>query len=285
MKKLDFIIILVNFIIFIGCNSENNPTKPKLEEHDKWPNISAGSATSYSGNILGELLSKDSIHEGYDSLAIVLRDSISRNILIDAHVSFFPIMDMGTMKHSAPVDNFNDEAGADSLFRTGILFPMASDTSLVNGGWTLRARIRDNRSSSSGNFNDSIDFHILVQPVSQLQTIRWKGPDGLLRVAAIIEPEKPVTGTNDLEMFIGKKITALDWQADNLWTISFVPTMPSMGHSSPNNVNPLEVGGAHYKGKVNFTMSGKWRLTFTFQEPDISFTVSDTGQYLNLTVR
>jgi len=36
--------------------------------------------------------------------------------------------------------------------------------------------------------------------------------------------------------------------------------MPSMGHGSPNNVNPVLTKNGHYKGKVNFTMTGDWRI-------------------------
>ncbi len=33
-----------------------------------------------------------------------------------------------------------------------------------------------------------------------------------------------------------------------------------MGHGSPNNVNPVSTGKGHYKGKVNFTMTGEWKI-------------------------
>ena len=38
------------------------------------------------------------------------------------------------------------------------------------------------------------------------------------------------------------------------------PTMPSMGHGSPNNENPSHLEKGHYMGKVNFSMSGDWKL-------------------------
>ncbi|MDT4842046.1 hypothetical protein FQZ97_759270 [compost metagenome] len=46
---------------------------------------------------------------------------------------------------------------------------------------------------------------------------------------------------------------------DNL-TIEMTPEMPSMGHGSPNNISPVSTGNGHYKGKVNYTMTGDWRL-------------------------
>jgi hypothetical protein len=44
--------------------------------------------------------------------------------------------------------------------------------------------------------------------------------------------------------------------------------MPTMNHGSPNNVNPVHKGNGHYKGKVNFTMTGLWRLHFTLKAGD-----------------
>jgi len=42
------------------------------------------------------------------------------------------------------------------------------------------------------------------------------------------------------------------------------PEMPAMGHGSPNNVNPVAIGNGHYKGKVNFTMTGLWQVNLDF---------------------
>ncbi|MNR44863.1 hypothetical protein D3C85_1636520 [compost metagenome] len=40
------------------------------------------------------------------------------------------------------------------------------------------------------------------------------------------------------------------------------PEMPSMGHGSPNNVEPVITKNGIYKGKVNFTMTGDWKINF-----------------------
>jgi hypothetical protein len=52
----------------------------------------------------------------------------------------------------------------------------------------------------------------------------------------------------------------MNFPADNTYTIEITPEMPSMGHGSPNNVNPVNTGNGHYKGKVNFTMTGEWKV-------------------------
>jgi hypothetical protein len=273
-------------IFVIGCAIEkNNLAGPGIVDHDTWPQLSVASETSFSRHIQAELLSDNLLHEGYDSLAAVLRDSETGKTITDARVQWFPLMDMGTMKHSSPVDDFSASAFDDSLFRNGILFSMPSESSLVNGGWTLRLRINDHRFTGTGDYNDSIDFHVWVKGATFSPTVWWKGTDSLWRVAALLAPKKAVSGSNALELFIARKATAMSWPKDSSWKVTFIPTMPSMGHSSPNNVNPSHVGDAHYKGTVNFTMTGDWRLTFSFAANDNDFVSNDTNQYLDVKVQ
>ena len=61
----------------------------------------------------------------------------------------------------------------------------------------------------------------------------------------------------------------MTFPAINDFKIAFSPEMPSMGHGSPNNVNPVNIGNGHYKGKVNYTMTGDWRLHFKISKNDV----------------
>jgi hypothetical protein len=49
-------------------------------------------------------------------------------------------------------------------------------------------------------------------------------------------------------------------------TVEITPEMPSMGHGSPNNVNPVHTQNGHYVGTANFTMTGDWRIHLTIKE-------------------
>jgi hypothetical protein len=46
------------------------------------------------------------------------------------------------------------------------------------------------------------------------------------------------------------------------------PWMVSMDHGSPNNVAPVHMQNGHYKGTVNFTMTGDWRVRLTMKDQD-----------------
>lgn len=58
----------------------------------------------------------------------------------------------------------------------------------------------------------------------------------------------------------------MEFTAEDGFTIEFEPEMPSMDHGSPNNTNPISIGNGHYKGKVNYTMTGDWRLHFKLKK-------------------
>ena len=44
------------------------------------------------------------------------------------------------------------------------------------------------------------------------------------------------------------------------------PQMPTMGHGSPNNVNPVHMEMGHYVGKVNFSMGGYWEINVKIKD-------------------
>ena len=64
----------------------------------------------------------------------------------------------------------------------------------------------------------------------------------------------------------------MTFPAEDNFSITMTPEMPSMGHGSPNNVNPVLTKNGHYKGKVNFTMTGDWRINLVLNKEGKSTT-------------
>ncbi|MBK8881190.1 MAG: FixH family protein [Bacteroidales bacterium] len=95
----------------------------------------------------------------------------------------------------------------------------------------------------------------------------------------MLQPVDPKVGMNDIELTLHRKATMMDWPSDDTYTIEITPEMPSMGHGSPNNVNPSSIGNGHYKGKVNFTMTGEWRVNVLVKKDG-----ADVSQNLFFTV-
>ena len=82
----------------------------------------------------------------------------------------------------------------------------------------------------------------------------------MITVISLIPPVKWKAGLNDFEITIHKMVSMDDFPTVEDYTVEVEPEMPSMGHGSPNNVNPVHTSNGHYMGKVNFTMSGLWNV-------------------------
>ena len=77
---------------------------------------------------------------------------------------------------------------------------------------------------------------------------------------SVIEPIEPEVGINTFELAIHYRESMMSFPAAEDLTVEIEPEMPSMDHGSPNNENPVHVSNGHYVGKVNFTMTGWWRV-------------------------
>ena len=118
---------------------------------------------------------------------------------------------------------------------------------------------------SSSNEKASVIFPLTVtEPV--YSKLKSKTVNGSTYFVSMIEPSKPKVGINDLMLKVNKRVTMMDFPNDSAYTFSVYPWMPSMGHSSPNNVNPVYTTQGMYDGDVNFTMTGDWRITLKFIE-------------------
>ena len=93
---------------------------------------------------------------------------------------------------------------------------------------------------------------------------------------SLIQPANPKVGENDFEILINRKASMIDWPYEPYLTVEFEPYMPAMNHGSPNNVNPSHIGAGHYKGLVNFTMTGWWQLNMVIKDGEGSILNDDS---------
>ncbi len=85
---------------------------------------------------------------------------------------------------------------------------------------------------------------------------------------SLVEPMKPVVGINECEFTIHYKESMMSFPPAEDLTVEIEPEMPSMDHGSPNNVHPVHTADGHYAGKINFTMTGWWRVHLTIKKGD-----------------
>lgn len=212
-----------------------------------------GSAT------LVRLWAEQALFAGYNRLYVELRDSATDELVEEAHVSLFPHMDMApAMSHAAPYEDPASIMATNGLFPGAVVFQMPGDM-----GWTLKVMVHNHVNDLEG----EVTFPIQVaNPALTRTRVLTSLKDGSKFVLSYLLPDKPVVGINDFELTIHRRESMESFPADGTYTIEMEPEMPSMGHGSPNNVNPVHVSDGHYRGEVNFTMTGAWRINLRLMQ-------------------
>ena len=202
------------------------------------------------------------ITTGYQKFWFLLTDSITGKYIDNSQITLSPMMDMGTMKHAAPFENPASQNAVGHLFNGAVFFTMPN----MGGSWALTLNVQNKVNGKVGN----LSIPLTVEEPAQKRTLSFTSAvDNTTKYfVSLVEPAKPKVGINDLELVVYKKQSMMAFPADSALSISFEPEMPAMGHGSPNNINPAHNGLGHYKGKVNFTMTGLWRLHFTLKAGD-----------------
>lgn len=236
--------------------------------HTSYKKITEGYATGAATKV--ELYANQDLTTGYNALFIALYDSTTKQPLENAQITLLPIMDMGSMKHSSPVENPSPTA-QNKMFPSGVVFTMASGTM---GSWTLEVNVL------VGGKQGKLTLPVTVAEPSQsrLKSFVSKA-DNSKFIVALLQPGAAKVGVNDMEIAIYKAKSMMEFPADSSLTLALTPEMPTMGHGSPNNINPVHTTKGHYKGKVNFTMTGLWHLNLDFTYGNA---IADTTTYFEV---
>ncbi|MEJ8803301.1 FixH family protein [Pontibacter sp. H249] len=234
-----------------GCNSDDETPTPTIA----YQKIAEGTADGT--DIKVEVYSTEELTTGYNPIYIALFDATGKRIE-QATVSFKPLMDMGTMKHASPIENPTSNQAQDGYFPGAVVFTMPSGDM---GSWILDVQVQAN--GKTGTLTAPVT---IKEPATSRLKSLVSATDGTRYYIALLQPQKPKIGINDMEVAMYKRNSMMDFPAVTNLTIALEPEMPTMGHGSPNNVNPTHSGNGHYKGKVNFTMTGLWYLNLTLND-------------------
>lgn len=219
-----------------------------------------------TANASVRLYASEEAYVGYNKMALQVFKPGTNNQLRAISVQLLPIMDMGMMKHSAPLENpvYNEALTA---FSGSCTFIMPSGQM---GSWTL-AVLLDNEGVL-----DTLTFPINVIPKSETKLISFESEiDSSKLFVALRAPKDPEIGANSFELMVYKMENLMFFPAVENLNIEIIPEMPTMGHGSPNNVNPVHQQNGHYVGEVNFTMSGYWKVNLVVKNDEGQMIKSD----------
>ena len=267
-------IVAISATLF-SCKNEVEiiPVNP-LEGFTK---LNEGYALGASAKV--EVWGKKNHFMGYNNLVVVLLDSLHPTDTIkDAHITFMPVMTMPQatgipMVHACPVEN-PEEMAINGVFPGAVAYVMPS----MGGSWKLGVMVHNHNVDKKG--TASFDVTVDSPTTAVMSVFTATTADASKLVLSVIKPIVPTVGMNDIEFTLHRKASMMSWPADSTYTIEITPEMPSMGHGSPNNVNPVHVSNGHYKGKVNFTMTGEWKINILIKKDGT--TVSNNA-YFNIT--
>lgn len=258
MKLINIIILLV--IVTVGCNNNEpitvNPFKDMLKIYSGATSINAYKVDVYLA---------ESPFVGYNNIYVDVFDSVTQARPADWDLSFSPIMTMmmngNEMKHSCPLEQpqFVAELKA---YAGASVFVMPTTPM---GNW----RFEINYVNTMGEGNISFPIAVTEKENPAMISFVSEADETTKYFVALIEPQKPDVGTNDFEIGIYTKESMMRFPAVDDHTVHINPEMPSMGHGSPNNVDPVDEGNGHYKGSVNFTMTGLWRINMSIKDQDL----------------
>lgn len=249
------LLILAIAALFSSC--KNEVEVPSVNPLQGLTKLKEGYAIGAATKV--EIWGKKNFFMGYNKLTVVLVDSLNaQNSIKDAHIHFMPVMTMGSgmmaMQHACPVENPAEKA-INGIFAGAVAFVMPTST---DGTWKLNVAVHNHSTDKEG--TASLDITVDNPTPSVMSVFTATSADASKLVLSLVEPVSPKVGMNDIEFTLHRKASMMSWPADSTYTIEITPEMPSMGHGSPNNVNPTHIGNGHYKGKLNFTMTGEWKV-------------------------
>jgi len=222
-------------MITVSCKKENAPAP---DFSDKL--IKIGQQNLSNRNTVA-LYAVDTLSTGFNELSIKITKNNAP--VSSSAVSIATLMDMGTMKHSSPsvAPVYNSQH---KLYEAAAVFTMASES----GGWSLKVTVD----------GEELTFILNVKESKTKLVTTPTATNGHVDVLSLF-PRKVTKWASKifLNHFQKRKSDDLHTHAMGLSTEFY--EMTSMGHSSPNNVDPVDSGTA-FNGKVNFTMSGDWRF-------------------------
>lgn len=211
-----------------------------------------------------------SFNKGYNEIFFVVTKKKTGNYVKNFEIkNVSPLMYMVkmNMSHSTPVGDgyvtFDETRPA--LKRGWISFLMTTSDA---GYWTLGYDVE-----VLGSTGSLADTEIVVDelPSGQdwLKSFKVDNNTYYLSLANALDWK---TGTNDIVAYVSKKGamgTSPYPLATETFTVEIDPRMPDMAnHGSPDNVALTHQEDGSYKGTINLTMTGLWRIHLTVKDAD-----------------
>jgi hypothetical protein len=257
MQKSKFYILGILFLFISisflqGCK-DDTVTAPSGRTADVSGLIKLNTVDAIGARANVSLYLEDSLHTGYNKVYAVLYDSLTGELIEDAHV----IPQLTDHAIGGPVEGAPEEANSKGLFPFALVFlsPQAVDNVMH---WNIKIGVHNHGATGEPYGVATFGSLHIKDYAGKFQE---KGtPDGALYLS-YINPKSPGTGLNDFEFLISKSSDTLNFATDTSLAITLKPVLLSNGTVSTGNINPVPSGDLrHYLGKINLPSAGTWRI-------------------------
>lgn len=252
----------------ISCSSDDTTTAPdELANLTKFKEFANETHTIELYSHLG------SLEQGYNEIAIRIKDNATGDYVKNAEVSWMPLMHMAMMNHSCPKSAVEKVTPNGTLYDGYIVFQMAQNATEY---WDLKVDYTINGTAYTAT-------SVIDVPASVERRVNtFTGTDGTKYIVAYAEPHHPKVAVNDVVFGVWKMQDMMNFPVVDGYTVKIDPRMPSMGnHGSPNNVDATQkTAGGLYEGKLSLTMTGYWKINLQLLNAEGTVlkgeTISDT---------
>jgi len=282
-----------------GCDTSSSSGKSNGKAAQRiasLPSLLLSSAKSVRGGLFAELYSSDSLSVGYDSLALVLEDSLG-NIVTNAKVAWKPLEDHYTKSldtiygtHSANVDStsFYSSARTDGTFRVGGLFAHSG----YGSQYRIRVLIQDSRFGTA--VADSVELitHLRTAVAKYHKALTFKAPaysSGTRRVGVYFT-NTPVQGSNAFYVYLGTKgmvdgvDPCINWPTDTVsWTVVGGAGLLTAKKSIIPADTLRSLGRGRFTGTANFPAAGVYSLALRFTNKGL-WSLADSANWRDTTI-
>lgn len=239
------LVSLTLLLSLTACGPEADPN----EDHQ--PHTLTVRATADSASYSAELLSASPLSIGRHEVVYRITDKASSTRITDAAVKHLPTMHMAAHSHSSP---FAQPVLSEDEWVGEIVFTMASGEL---GTWDVELTIEREGETETVTFV-SVDVaesdarrDLVVGEKKYIVTLNFAGA--------------PKVGKNPFVLTVHERAGMMGgFPAVSDLAVTVTPEMPTMGHGSSGNVDPVHDRDGNYRGEVNLTMSGLWTLDFVF---------------------
>ena len=279
MKSIFKMLALAGVIAFTFSCKKNNTAPDEETNPTSNPTsnlIQIGETYIIGANAKAIIYSAKPFETGYNVVYVALFDSTDGSRLSAGHFNINPMMDMGMMQHSCPVENTADTITTDNYFKTAVVFSMPGTAS----EWSLNLNFHNHKNGLEG--SGTLGVNVISSSPARFKSTVLSLDSNSSVLISLVGLLNPQVGINDFEITLHKKASMMSFPAIDNYSVEIIPEMPSMGHGSPNNVNPILTSNGHYVGKVNFTMTGLWRINLKLYK---NGTLISSDQYFETTLQ